>query len=116
MLTSLLSNSSQAILLNTKGSPWAVRWFFVKPKSLYTSARASDESLNREQKFYSGELVTRVSNQSDDTTKKEKESLLPKPLSSVISGSSRNAMLETVTVSLLMLAMGVVLGRNSGKK
>lgn len=49
-----LFQSLQAILLNTKGSPWAVRWFFVKPSSLYVSARASDDALNQKQIFYSG--------------------------------------------------------------
>ena len=42
-------------MLNTKGSPWAVRWFFVKPASLYVSARASDDTLNLKKAFYSGD-------------------------------------------------------------
>ncbi len=49
-----LSNSfsCKAILLKSKGSPWAVRWFFVRPSMSYASSRASEESLNRAQTFY----------------------------------------------------------------
>ena len=37
----------QATLLTSRGSPWAVRWFFVKPTLIYRSAMASERSLQQ---------------------------------------------------------------------
>ncbi len=40
-----LFQTLQATLLNSRGSPWAVRWFCVNRSLSYTAARASEESL-----------------------------------------------------------------------
>lgn len=41
-----LFQSLQALLLNSRGSPWAVRWFDVRRAMSYTAARASEDCLD----------------------------------------------------------------------
>jgi hypothetical protein len=105
----------QAILLNTKGSPWSVRWFFVKPNAFYVSARASNESLNKKQIFYSGELKHGDQNEADGRHVVEKVSLLPKPQASM--GTARTSYyIDTLAASCLMLTVGMLLGRNLSRR
>ena len=42
-----LFQSLQALLLNSRGSPWAVRWFCVRRTLAYAAARASEDSLDQ---------------------------------------------------------------------
>ena len=41
-----LFQSLQALMLNSRGSPWAVRWFCVRRSLAYSAARASEDTLD----------------------------------------------------------------------
>lgn len=43
--------SQKATMLNSHGSPWAVRWFPVAEAKLYRAARVSNDTLNFISKF-----------------------------------------------------------------
>jgi hypothetical protein len=108
--------------MNTKGSPWAVRWFFVKPTTFYVSARASDESLNKKQVFYgtgdqapsntpNENLLMATNNTSFAPAIAAHQALLPTP-SSALKVSKRANYSDTIMMSLLALTIGVLVGRN----
>ena len=42
-----LFQSLQALMLNSRGSPWAVRWFCVRRSMAYAAARASEDALDQ---------------------------------------------------------------------
>ena len=67
----ILERFSQATLLNSQGSPWAVRWFPVAEAKIYRSAKASSETLrllaaNQESIDKDGKNILQRKNQMSD--------------------------------------------------
>lgn len=97
-----LFQSLQALLLNSRGSPWAVRWFCVRRSLTYAAARASEDSLELYEAH--AEKVAEL-----NKSKQSKNTSLVKRVAKVWSADRLVTIVGLSTAALL----GIVIGRGS---
>ena len=87
---------SQATMLNSHGSPWAVRWFPVAEAKLYRAARVSNDTLNFISNF----------SQIDNSKDSSKNAIVKTTKSNHKDGDFAIHMTTVAFVGLLGLAIG----------
>ena len=103
-----LFQSLQALMLNSRGSPWAVRWFCVRRSLAYAAARASEDSLDQYEAH-----AAKVAEDNKLAGRQRTESQAGKELRAREREQGR---VWTVVGVASALAAGVVIGRLSARR